>query len=102
MISVPGFGDFIDNEDSWKPILENIEARYEAYFNQETGIVRKEIVDNRVHALLYFIAPTGHSLKPLDIDFMKRVHHRVNLIPIIAKADSFTTEELKAFKQRVK
>ena len=57
--------------------------------------------DTRVHALLYFIAPTGHSLKPVDIEFMKRLGTRVNLIPVIAKSDTLTDEEIKGFKARV-
>ena len=32
---------------------------------------------------------------------MKSVGERVNLIPVIAKADTLTPEELKAFKQMV-
>lgn len=57
--------------------------------------------DNRIHACLYFIAPTGHTLKPVDIEFMRRLHTRVNLIPIIAKADTMTEEEVLLFKQRI-
>ena len=59
------------------------------------------IVDNRVHACVYFIQPTGHSLKPLDIEVMRRLHTKVNLIPVIAKADTLTDEEIMMFKQRV-
>jgi cell division control protein 12 len=51
---------------------------------------------------LYFIAPTGHSLKPLDIELMKRLSGRVNLIPVIAKADTLTAEEMQQFKARVR
>ncbi|KAI8811053.1 Septin-domain-containing protein [Cladochytrium replicatum] len=101
VIDTPGFGDFINNEDSWRPILENIEARYDAYLEQENRVNRKRIVDTRVHSCLYFIAPTGHSLKPLDVEFMKRLCHRVNLIPVIAKSDTLTEEEIKAFKARI-
>lgn len=101
VIDTPGFGDFMNNEESWKPIIDNIEARYNAYMEQESRVNRKKMVDTRVHALLYFIAPTGHSVKPLDIEFMRRLHHRVNLIPIIAKSDTLTEEEVKAFKQRI-
>jgi hypothetical protein len=32
---------------------------------------------------------------------MKRMHNRVNLIPLIAKADTLTAEEISVFKQRV-
>ncbi|OAJ36579.1 hypothetical protein, variant [Batrachochytrium dendrobatidis JEL423] len=99
-IDTPGFGDFVNNEESWRPILENIEARFDAFLEQENRVNRKRIIDTRVHACLYFIAPTGHSLKPLDIEFMKRLAGRVNLIPVIAKSDTLTEEEIKAFKAR--
>lgn len=32
---------------------------------------------------------------------MKKLHDRVNLIPVIAKADTMTHEEIKSFKQTV-
>ena len=38
---------------------------------------RVSVPDTRVHACLYFIAPTGHGLKPLDIEFMRRIHDKV-------------------------
>jgi septin 7 len=59
------------------------------------------IVDNRIHACVYFIQPTGHALKPLDIEVMKRLHTKVNLIPVIAKSDTLTDDEIVAFKHRV-
>ena len=43
----------------------------------------------------------SHSLKPLDIEVMKRLGTRVNLIPVIAKADTLTPQDLAVFKQRV-
>ncbi|KAF1801595.1 Septin-domain-containing protein [Mucor lusitanicus] len=101
VVDTPGFGDFVNNEESWKPILDNIEARCDAYLEQENRVNRRRMVDNRIHACLYFIAPTGHALKPLDIEFMRRLHTRVNLIPVIAKADTLTEEEVAAFKERI-
>ena len=100
-MDTPGFGDFVNNEDSWRPILETIESRYDAYLEQENRVNRKNIVDTRVHACLYFIAPTGHSLKAVDIEFMKRLSPKVNLIPVIAKSDTLTEDELEGFKHRV-
>jgi cell division control protein 11 len=58
-------------------------------------------VDNRVHAVLYFINPTGHSLREIDIEFMRRLGPRANVIPVIAKADSMLPAELSAFKKRI-
>ena len=63
---------------------------------------RVEVPDTRVHACLYFIAPTGHGLKPLDIQCMKRIHEKVNIIPVIGKADSCTKKEVNLFKRKVK
>ena len=42
-----------------------------------------------------------YSLKPLDIEVMKRLHEKVNIIPLIAKADSLTPEECRDFKKNV-
>ncbi|GAA5920135.1 hypothetical protein JCM1841_004454 [Sporobolomyces salmonicolor] len=101
VVDTPGYGDFINNEDGWKPILDNIEARFDAYLEQENRVNRQKMVDNRIHACLYFIEPTGHSLKPVDIEFMRRLHTKVNLIPIIAKADTMTDDEVLQFKARI-
>ena len=42
------------------------------------------------------------SLKPIDIEFMRQLHTKVNLIPVIAKADTLTDEEIANFKARVR
>jgi len=101
VVDTPGFGDFVNNDDSWKPIVENIESRFDSYLEQENRVNRLKVVDNRVHACLYFIQPTGHSLKQIDIEFMRRLHTKVNLIPVIAKADTMTDEEITDFKARI-
>jgi septin family protein len=41
------------------------------------------------------------SLKPLDIAFMRAIHHKVNIVPIIAKSDTVTKEELIRLKRAV-
>ena len=102
VVDTPGFGDFVNNDESWRPIVDNIEQRFDAYLDAENKVNRMNIVDNRVHACVYFIQPTGHALKPLDIEVMRRLHTKVNLIPVIAKADTMTDEEIMAFKARVR
>ncbi|KAJ2918937.1 hypothetical protein MD484_g1493, partial [Candolleomyces efflorescens] len=102
VIDTPGFGDYVNNRDSWLPIVEFIDDQHEAYMRQEQQPQRSEKTDLRVHACLYFIRPTGHTLKPLDIEVMKRLGTRVNLIPVVAKADTLTQNDLFTFKQRVR
>jgi len=101
VVDTPGFGDNIDNTDCWNSVIQNIENKFEDYLNAESRVNRGVITDTRVHCCLYFIAPTGHGLKPLDIEFMKKVHNKVNIIPIIAKADTLTGDECNRFKQQI-
>lgn len=101
VIDTPGFGDFVNNTDSWKPIVDDIDHRFDSYLEVENKVNRTTIIDNRIHACVYFIQPTGHSLKALDVTVMKKLHKKVNLIPVIAKSDTLTEEEIVAFKQSV-
>lgn len=50
---------------------------------------------------LIFLPSLGPSLRPLDLEFMKHLSKVVNVIPVIAKADTMTLEEKSEFKQRV-
>ncbi|KAJ2409457.1 Septin spn4 [Coemansia sp. RSA 2531] len=61
VVDTPGFGDYVDNNDCWLPVVDFIENQYEQYLRQEQQPVRKGIVDMRVHACLYFIRPNGHT-----------------------------------------
>ncbi|KAJ1744123.1 Septin spn4 [Coemansia sp. RSA 989] len=101
VVDTPGFGDYVDNNDCWLPVVDFIENQYEQYLRQEQQPVRKGIVDMRVHACLYFIRPNGHTLKPLDVRAMKAIGARVNLIPVIAKADTLSPAALRQFKKRI-
>lgn len=40
-------------------------------------------------------------LKPLDIEFMQQLHEKVNIVPVIGKADTLTPEECAEFKANV-
>jgi len=84
------------------PIIEFLDDQHESYMLQEQQPRRQDKIDLRVHACLYFIRPTGHTLKPLDIEVMKRLCSRVNLIPVIAKADTLSPADLAKFKSRVR
>ena len=44
---------------------------------------------------------TSHRLKPLDVAFMRAVHGKVNIVPVIGKADMLTRQELSRLKKSV-
>ena len=54
-----------------------------------------------MHACLYFITPNGHGLKSIDLVCMKKLDSKVNIIPIIAKADTINKAELSKFKTKI-
>lgn len=60
VIDTPGFGDYVNNRDSWMPVVDFLDDQHENYMRQEQQPARKEKKDLRVHACLYFIRPTGH------------------------------------------
>ncbi|CAI2182662.1 11757_t:CDS:10 [Funneliformis geosporum] len=102
IVDTPGFGDNIDNEFCFQEIMGYLERQYDDILAEESRIKRNpRFRDNRVHALLYFITPTGHSLREIDIELMKRLSPRVNVIPVIGKADTCTPTELAEFKKRI-
>ncbi|KAJ5381637.1 uncharacterized protein N7496_004065 [Penicillium cataractarum] len=113
IVDTPGFGDQIDNEARHPPLLLTpphsfgeivgyLERQYDDILAEESRIKRNpRFRDNRVHVLLYFITPTGHGLRELDIELMKRLSPRVNVIPVIGKADSLTPAELAESKKLI-
>uniref|UniRef100_A0A3B4GQV7 Septin-7 n=1 Tax=Pundamilia nyererei TaxID=303518 RepID=A0A3B4GQV7_9CICH len=99
IIDTPGFGDAVNNTE--RHIDDYIDQQFEQYFRDESGLNRRNIQDNRVHCCLYFISPFGHGLRPLDVDCMRALHEKVNIIPVLAKADSLTPAEVCRKKMKV-
>lgn len=101
VIDTPGYGDHVNNLDSWKPIVDEVESRFDQYLEAEEALATGaagSAHDPRVHACLFFVEPSGHTLKPLDVVVMKKLHRKVNIVPVVAKADTQTEEEVQRFK----
>ncbi|CAO1386983.1 unnamed protein product [Diamesa hyperborea] len=98
-----GYGDQINKDDSFKSVVDYIDAQFEAFLQEELKIKRSLSAyhDSRIHICLYFICPTGHGLKSLDLVCMKKLDTKVNIIPIIAKADTISKTELQKFKAKI-
>ncbi|KAL3267278.1 hypothetical protein HHI36_011409 [Cryptolaemus montrouzieri] len=98
-----GYGDQINKEDSFKAVVDYIDAQFENYLQEELKIKRSLAYyhDSRIHVCLYFICPTGHGLKSIDLVCMKKLDQKVNIIPIIAKADTISKTELQKFKSKI-
>lgn len=103
IVDTVGYGDQINKDDSFKAIVDYIDAQFESYLQEELKIKRSLTTyhDTRIHVCLYFICPTGHGLKSIDLVCMKKLDSKVNIIPIIAKADTISKTELQRFKIKI-
>ncbi|KAM4554960.1 septin-8-A-like isoform 1-T1 [Odontesthes bonariensis] len=103
IVHTVGFGDQINKEESFKPITDYIDEQFESFLEEELKIKRSlwNYHDSRIHVCLYFIAPNGHSLKSLDLVTMKKLDSKVNIIPVIAKADSISRIDLDKLKIKI-
>ncbi|KZP01060.1 cell division/GTP binding protein [Calocera viscosa TUFC12733] len=103
IVDTPGYGDQVNNEGCWDPIVKYIKDQHSLYLRKELTAMRdKYILDTRIHCCLYFINPTGHGLRPVDVIVMKKLSEVVNVVPVIAKADSLTLDERAKFKKRIR
>jgi len=98
-----GYGDQINKENSFKPLVDFIDEQFENYLQEELKIKRDLVTfhDSRVHVCLYFLVPTGHSIRSLDLVTMKALDKKCNIIPIIAKSDTVSKSELDTFKANI-
>ncbi|XP_046869789.1 septin 10 [Hypomesus transpacificus] len=103
VVNTVGFGDQMNKQESYQPVVDYIDRQFETYLQEELKIKRSlhNYHDSRVHACLYFISPSGHSLKSLDLVTMKKLDSKVNIIPVIAKADTISKSELHKFKIKI-
>nr|XP_032517664.1 septin-2 isoform X2 [Danaus plexippus plexippus] len=101
IVDTPGFGDAINCEDSWRVCSAYVDEQFRQYFTDESGLNRRHMQDNRVHCCLYFVPPWAHSLRQVDLEMMRRLHRKVNIVVVIAKADSLTAAEIRRLKTRI-
>ncbi|KAG5518276.1 hypothetical protein PMAC_003072 [Pneumocystis sp. 'macacae'] len=103
IVDTPGYGDLVNNDRCWDPIIKYIKDQHSSYLKKELTAQRdRHIQDTRIHCCLFFIQPSGHSLKPIDIVMLRKLTNVVNVVPVIAKSDALTVDERIAFKKRIR
>ena len=105
LVDTPGYGESLHTEESFAVITQHVDGLFERQLRAESSwsprdAERLRLQDPLVHVCLYFIAP--HRLKHIDIAFMRALHRKVNIVPIIAKSDTMTTKEKEQFKMQVR
>lgn len=99
IVLFPGCGDCLDNTPTPDKIREYLDTQFDIVLNEELRIKRSRLeADSKVHVCIYFIRATSRGLRDFDIQLMKQLGDRVNVIPVIGKADLLTEDELQLNK----
>lgn len=98
VIDVPGYGSFTQIE-SWLKMLQDFLACETIKYAGMSHLPKCERLDSRVHLCLYFIQ--GTRLKEADIQAMFYLQRFVNIIPVLAKSDMYTTDEIISAKLNI-
>lgn len=102
IIDTPNFANGLDCDDDFRVVVDFIRHQYDEVLLEESRVKRNpRFKDGRIHVLMYMINATGHGLSEIDVKFLKHISGLVNVIPIIAKADALTPEELKLNKELI-
>lgn len=102
VIDTPGFGDSVENEFNFNLIVDYLRHQYDETLIEESKLRRNpRFKDGRVHCCLYFIEPTGHGMREMDVEMISVLGTLVNVIPVISKSDSLTKDEVKLNKRLI-
>lgn len=84
--------------DDFVKVFKLLDSFNNDYFEKEQGL-NMPFEDKRVHAALYLVP--GDKISQNEIEGIKELSSRVNLIPVITKADMFTVEELLQHRTKI-
>ncbi|KAG1383392.1 hypothetical protein G6F61_001412 [Rhizopus arrhizus] len=102
---------FIDTPGLSSPVFQQlqsltsyIDSQYSRTLAEESKLQRNaKAVDTHVHACLYFIVCAGfQGLSEVDKFILKVLSSRVNVIPILSKADTLTSAQHQWLKEKIK
>ncbi|KAI8141785.1 Septin-domain-containing protein [Fennellomyces sp. T-0311] len=102
VIDTPGFQSDYLIDKQLHDILGYIEHQFDLTLAEESKVKRNpKAVDTQVHACLYVIDPTKRELDQYDIRILTRLSQRVNVIPIVGKADTLTLAQRRRLKPTI-
>lgn len=100
IVDTPGFGNNIDHGDAVKPITKYVADCRRRQYEMASSETDPSNRDQLVHACVYFMSP--HRFLEIDRFFLKHVQQELPVIPVIAKSDTLTDEELAAYRKHLR
>ncbi|EAS04011.2 septin protein (macronuclear) [Tetrahymena thermophila SB210] len=106
MIDTPGYDADTQIAQWQQKIIGYITSKFEKFKqvkkeqDNKDASKQQEIQDQRVHGCLYFLC--GPRINKVDLDNLKKLQEYVSIIPILARGDSYTPEEVKQYKKQLR
>ncbi|KAL0092713.1 Septin-domain-containing protein [Phycomyces blakesleeanus] len=102
LIDTPGLSTGYQMDKELQDILGYIEHQFDLTLTEESKVKRNpKAVDSQIHACLYFIDPSKTKLDEHDVRIITRLSNRVNVIPVIGKADTLTAAQRRRLKPAI-
>ncbi|KAI7902626.1 Septin-type guanine nucleotide-binding (G) domain-containing protein [Cokeromyces recurvatus] len=102
LIDTPGFSAEYLVDKQLHDIIKYIEHQFDLTLAEESKVKRNpKAVDTQVHCCLYFIDPKKTELNEYDIRILRKLSKRVNIIPVIGKADNLTLAQRNRLKPSI-
>ncbi|KAG1471383.1 hypothetical protein G6F56_002152 [Rhizopus delemar] len=103
LVDTPGL-TFHHLTEQLKKLTNYIDAQFARTLAEESKVKRDaKALDTHIHACIYFLNdPHALSLNEMDSFVLKSLSARVNVIPVISKADTLSSVQLETLKAAVK
>ncbi|KAI5808518.1 Septin-domain-containing protein, partial [Peziza echinospora] len=100
-VDTPGYGSGTSFAECVEPVVRYVETQMErtaSLLQTGEGDMLSLLSGNgtpQVDVVFYVIL---HRLKPVDVEYIRRLSPLTNVLPVIAKADSLTPQQIKSLK----
>ncbi|OAD70198.1 hypothetical protein PHYBLDRAFT_115453 [Phycomyces blakesleeanus NRRL 1555(-)] len=99
LVDTPGFTTGFSVDHQLRYIAKYIDHQFELTLAEETKIRRdSKALDTHIHACIYFIDTKVSGLSDVDRYVIKLLGSRVNVLPVIGKADTLTQVQRENIK----
>lgn len=87
------YGFNLNNKDNTQEIIDFLESRLQNKYQEESKPTRKKIED-LIHLAILIIEPINKGLKLQDVQLIRTIQNRCNILIVIGKCDLLTKQEL--------
>ncbi|KAH9223858.1 Septin-domain-containing protein [Leptodontidium sp. 2 PMI_412] len=103
-VDTPGYGNQTSCLECITPVVDYIESQFKKVTTLE-GMNEPEMVNllsgnggSQVDLVLYVVS---NKIKPVDIEYLRRLSVLTNVIPLVARADAFSPDEVSSMKENI-